>query len=114
MPLISVGGKKLKSVRLLVKVRLQARDYVLAICTKKKKKKNSCIYLEGFTIKVPDIETTDSAETLNKTRSAPFNGISEACRDRARSKDERDAPVKVQTDVITDASSCPFASSTVI
>lgn len=80
----------------------------------KKKKKNSCTYLEGVTIKVPDIETTDSAETLNKTRSAPFNGISEACRDRARSKDERDAPVKVQTDVITDASSCPFASSTVI
>lgn len=62
---------------------------------------------------MPDIEPTDSAKTLNKTRSAPFNGISEACRTRAGSKDERDA--KVQTDVIlTDASARPFALSTVI
>lgn len=35
------------------------------------KKKNYCTYLEGFTIKVPDIEPTDSAKMLNKTRSAP-------------------------------------------
>lgn len=64
---------------------------------------------------MPDIEPTDSAKMLNKTRSAPFNGISEACRARAGSKDERDAPVKVHTDVIlTDASSCPFALSIVI
>lgn len=61
-----------------------------------------------------DIGPTDSAKTLNKTRSAPFNGISEACRARAGSKDERDDPVNVQTDVITDASSSPFASSIVI
>lgn len=77
-------------------------------------KKNSCIYLECFTIKVPDMEATDSAKKLNKAGSVPFNGISEACRAHAGSKDKRDAPVKAQTDVITDASSCPFASSTVI
>lgn len=63
---------------------------------------------------MPGIEPTDSAKMLNKTRSAPFNGISEACGARAASKEKRDAPVKVQTEAITDASSCPFASSTVI
>lgn len=60
------------------------------------------------------MEATDSAKKLNKAGSVPFNGISEACRAHAGSKDKRDAPVKAQTDVITDASSCPFASSTVI
>lgn len=63
---------------------------------------------------MPDIEPTDSAKTLNKTRPAPFNGISEACRARAGSEDERDALLKVQTDVITDVSSFPLASSTAI
>ena len=42
-----------------------------------------------------DIEPTDSAKTLNSTRSAPFIGVSKACRARAGSKDERDAPVLV-------------------
>lgn len=41
---------------------------------------NSCIYLECFTIKVLDKEPTDSAKKLNKSGSAPLNGISEACR----------------------------------
>lgn len=77
-------------------------------------KRDSCTYLEVFTFKVPDIEPTDSAKTLNKTGSAPFNGISEACRARAGSKDDRDALLKVQTDVNTDVSSFPLASSTVI
>lgn len=61
-----------------------------------------------------DKEPTDSAKKLNKSRSAPLNGISEACRAHAGSKDKRDAPAKTQTDVIADASSCPFALSTVI
>lgn len=87
MPLKSVGGKKLKSVRLLVEVRLQLR---LRSCNLHKKW-DSWTDLEGFSIKVPDIEPTDSAKTLNKTRPAPFNGISEACRARAGSEDERDA-----------------------
>lgn len=56
------------------------------------------------------MEPPDSAKKLNKAGCAPFNGISEACRAHAGSKDKRDAPAKAQTDVITDASSCPLST----